>query len=185
MSKYFALSLISCVAAILVQTTHPASADACDPYVAAMVKFKHTPHLQETTVGTQTGGGHFDLVTKTIFTGDALYELKKGTWKKTKADGDQQEEAFRKAQSSYMQYCHSDGTEAIDGDTADIVATHGESSSVLPELVVTDHRIWISRQSGLPLKEEERMSITNRGGDESSVEFTMKYEYDDVKAPEM
>lgn len=159
------------------------------PDVAAMVKFKHTPHVQETTVGAQTGGGHFDLTTKTIFTGDALYELRKGKWKKIETNGDKQEEAFRKAQSNYTQSCHADGTEVIDGDIADIVAEHGKSSSVLPEPVVTDHRIWISRQSGLPLKEEDRMSITfayqGAGGDVSSVESTVKYEYDNVQAPAM
>jgi len=185
MSKYFASSIMACVAEILVQTTLPACADACDPYVAAMVKLAHTPHLKETTIGAQTGGGHFDLVTKTIFMGDAFYELRKGAWKKTARSGDQQEEIFHKAQSRYTVSCHSDGTEMIDGDIADIVSTQGASSTVPPEPIATDHRIWISRQSGLPLKEEDRISITNPGGDVSSVETTVKYEYNDVHAPEM
>jgi hypothetical protein len=185
MSKYLASGLVSCVAAILVQTTMPACADACDPYVTAMVKFEHTPHIKETTLGEQTGGGHFALATKTIFTGDALYEWKKDAWTKTETSGDQQEKSFREAQGRYTISCRSDGGEAIDGDIADIVATHSESATVAPEPVATDQRIWISRKSGLPLKEEEQVSITNPGGNVSSVKFTTRYEYDDVRAPRM
>jgi hypothetical protein len=185
MSKYFVSGLASCAATFLIQTMMPACADACDPYAAAMVKFEHTAHLKETTLGEQTGGGHFALATKTIFTGNALYEWKKGAWTKTETSGDEQEKSFREAQTRYTISCRSDGTETIDADIADIVSLHSESASVAPEPVATDQRIWISRKSGLPLKEEEQVSITNPGGNVSSVKFTTRYDYDDVRAPEM
>jgi len=178
------LSLVLQIAAVI-QPAAPASADACATYTAAMVKLSHTPYLRVTTIGAQTGGGHFAFPTKRIFTGNAVYDWKNDTWKKVITNADELEQAFRKAQLSYTRTCHFDGSETVSGEAADIISSHAESQSVLPEPVSHDDRLWISQKSGLPLKADEKLSVTDSPGQISSIAYSVVYTYENVQAPAM
>jgi hypothetical protein len=161
-----------------------ARADDCDAYLAAMVKYDHTPFRRETTPGDQAGPGHFRFkATKTIFTGDALYEWTDGAWKEKPTTGDTLEENFHKHQRDYTTECRSGGAETVDGDDTDIVVLHEKSINAAPDTFVVDERYWISRKSGLPVKSEETLTVESSSHDPATLKSATTYRYDDVQAP--
>jgi hypothetical protein len=67
--------------------------------------------------------------------------------------------------------------EAVNGEAAVVYQTRGEA-----ELVKVDQTVWISKSRGLPLREQMDMNVAKGVG---KIHREMRYEYKNVKAPEL
>jgi len=155
-------------AVILSCLVRPALADDCDRVVAAIVKTDHAPHYDLSTdadTGTRV---------QEIFTGQAIY-IKAGNedWRSDPKTGDELEADFRRAHEDAKWSCQTSGTEAIGGETADIIAVHHEDNPSEP-----DSRYWISQSSGLLLKMVIYASLGRH-----IFQVTDTYDYKNIPAP--
>jgi hypothetical protein len=175
---------IFCLVVCTLQPVFPAVAGDCSQYVAAIVKSKHTPYRQESTITEITGPAQFELATKIVFAGDALYELRNGAWKKTAADGDMLEQRFRSGRRAFSDSCDAEGTESLNGEPANIVVLQSESATAIKDSSISEStRYWISQKSGLPLRSEHVVSISHPDREMAIVKYTDTLSYDGVAAP--
>jgi hypothetical protein len=88
----------------------------------------------------------------------------------TKALLAQEEENRRNSKEQHYSYLRE---EAITGEAAGVYIAHNKS-----EFGTSDERVWISKRSGLPLKDEIDL---NSGGPQ---DYASRYVYDGVRAPD-
>lgn len=158
-------------ALLVLMLTSPALAGSCDRVMEAGLKSLRTPN-KATTV---TSGFNVMPMTATVITIDGFrYAIRTNrNWIKTRFDQATAEEDYR--DSFKGSECNANGSEAIDGDVADIFDSNyldGDGRRV-------HERIWISQASGLPVREQS--SIMNVGTVNLTMTTTMDYK--DVQAP--
>jgi hypothetical protein len=176
-------AMLSVLGALLLIDASAARADDCDELAASRLKLNRAPFRQETTIGAQSGPGKIGIATRKIFTGDMLYEWRNDEWKKTPTTSDTLDEAVRNGGLHFQETCRNDGIQSLNGEDADVVATHAVSvTSVADSTVFNDSRYWISRKSNLPLKAEHTTSIVSSTY-ATTLTYTTIYAYDNVKAP--
>ena len=157
------------VLAGLLSGTSPAWADGCDNVTAALVRMKHTPYHTVTTVD---AGAGFTL--EEFFTGDAIYLRRAGNpWKVKSTSGAQLEADYRNSLAGALRSCTPKGSDKNAGDVADITAMHTQLAGL-----VTDTQYWISRKTGLPLKQASAMLFNG-----TLIHIAITYDYKNVKAP--
>jgi len=171
------LAALAFTAALSPSNTAQAEPDAaCAPIFDALTKMLRTPNHQfmsqsSATYALQHGG---QLRTgESITTKDASYVKMMDTWQKVPFTPEemveQQEEARRNAKS----VCHFLHNDPAEGD----VQVYETQSAT--EKGKSDIQIWISKTSGLPLREEIDLDLADAGKSHSSVRF----DYDHVDLP--
>jgi len=149
---------------------------ACKPIFDAMTKLASTPShtFMTKTVGAEKGAGK---TSETINTGATRYLRIDGSWMasplNTKALLAQAEENRRDGKEQHCSYLRE---EAIIGEAAGVYIAHNKS-----EFGTSDERVWISKHSGLPLKDEIDLSS---GGPQDVTHYASRYVYDGVRAPD-
>jgi hypothetical protein len=147
-----------------------APADSCDALVAAFDKEAHTPHHYDNVV---MHDGKLEMEITEIAVAGKTYIKMDGmfrslSWGVSAWDPDKEAETYRRLTAKNEPTCHADGTDTIDGEEADIIA------SVTANGFTT--RTWISRLTGLPVKEE--------GEPEGGRTSVSTYSYNNVTAPD-
>ncbi len=143
---------------------------ACQPVVDAERKGFSTPtHLYSTENG---GKGRS---TETIFVDGATYVMRNGGWRKspmTPKDLLAQLETNLKTATAFT--CQPLPDESVAGGAAAVYRSHMENQGVK-----SDAQIWISKSSGLVLKQEEDLD-DGAGGKRH---LSLRYEYTNVQPP--
>jgi len=166
--------------AFLLTLATPASAGSCDALLAAHDKEAHTPHRYDNKV---LRGDRLELELTEIAVNGKTYAkttstvrpegwragmLRPQAWRDRTWDPDKDAAVYRKASARNAPDCHADGTDAIDGDPADIIISVNANGFTT--------RSWISRATGLPMKEESLPY-----GDQTTLST---YSYNDVTPPD-
>jgi hypothetical protein len=157
-------SLLGCFA--LSMKVDAAADPACKPVFDANARQKSVPthiYLTAPEVGEQ------------IYAANAIYILRKGTWKRspmTPQQMVQQEEENIRDATSYT--CRHLSDESINGEAAALYAAESTNAGV-----TFKGQVWISRTRGLPLKMEG--DTTADGG--AGIHMSARYEYGNVQAP--
>jgi hypothetical protein len=142
---------------------------ACKPLFDAMTHLFNTPSHQYVTQ-TSTALGGQPQESELINTGGAMYVLVDGKWHAspiTAAQLQEREEANRK--SAKVTNCKVIREETIDGVPATVFNSHTETG-----FGVGDQQIWLSKSTGLPLRETIDMDLGDKAG-KSHVEVRVVY----------
>ena len=135
-------------------------------------KVTMTPHHGYTTTTLQTGQKLSNG--EAIFVGGVIYVRIHDQWKKspmTVQDMQKQEQENRKETKNVS--CRHVRDEAVNGEAAGVYSAHAET-----EDMKTDSLIWISRSTGLILRQEEDLD-----SDSNKSHVSVRYEYRNVSAP--
>jgi hypothetical protein len=156
--------------AILITLATPAAADSCDALMAAYDKEAHTPHRYVNTV---VHDGKVETELTDISVGGKTFIKMSGMfssvgWAVNAWDPDKDVASFRQFTAKNQPTCRADGTETVDGDLADIIVSVNANGFTT--------RLWVSRATGLPVKEEGEPK------DGRTVHAT--YSYTDITAPD-
>ncbi|MGA9811256.1 MAG: hypothetical protein WBQ64_00685 [Terriglobales bacterium] len=137
----------------------------CKPVVDAAVLQARTPsHVYSSMTGSDT-----NLTMETITTSSFVY-TRSNTDQWNKAKYSPEDEARQAAASSGgFTSCQHVGDETVNGEAAAIYTEVNKKSGI-------SGKAWISKKRGLPLKGELTLS---------SGHISMRYEYDNVRAPGM
>jgi hypothetical protein len=171
--KLFARSLIAAGFAIALCSAYATAAGVCQPVQDSNMKgFSVSRHLYESS--TRNGQPRTSEV---IYTGNDIYVLMNGKWRKSPLTKDamvnQEKENF--ADTKNMS-CRVVREETVGGVPTTVYAIHSEN-----EAGKLDTQLWLSKSSGLPLKEEVDLDVG--GGPAGKSHKSIRFEYTNVKAP--
>lgn len=155
----------------LVGSSH--AAGSCQPVQDSTLKGFSVPrHLYESS--TRNGQPRTSEI---IYIGNDIYLLMNGKWKKSPLTKDamlnQEKENF--ADTKDMS-CRVVREEAVGGVPTIVYAVHSEN-----EAGKVDTQLWLSKVSGLPVKEEIDLDVG--GGPSGKSHRSIRFAYTDVKAP--
>jgi len=172
-NRFFTRSLfVSLMMAGLLSSAH--AADPCQPVFDALTKVVTTPnHGYSTQTGAFVRGK--PRSGETIYVQGARYVRVDGTWTKSRLQNEdilQQEKENRANGKASCQFVRN---ESVNGESAMLYAMHSEN-----EYAKEDAQMWISKATGLPLREE---MDTDAGGAIGKSHRSMRYEYSNVKPP--
>jgi hypothetical protein len=158
------------VGAILSLFATEAAADSCYALAVAFDKEAHTPHRYDNVV---MHDGKLEMEIIEIAVGGKTYIKMDGmfrslSWGVSAWDPDKEAETYRRLTAKNEPTCHADGTDTIDGEQTDIIISVNTNGFTT--------RTWISRVTGLPVKEEGEPD-----GGRTSVST---YSYNNVTAPD-
>jgi hypothetical protein len=130
------------------------------------------------TILTRTGAIHGGKAetNESVMVGGVSYIQVKGAWRKspmTLAELREQKTENRKNAKSVS--CHYLRDESVDGQAARVFAAHSET-----EDDKSDVTVWISKDRGLPLRQEQDMDV---GGAAGKMHYSIRFEYTNVSAP--
>jgi hypothetical protein len=147
--------------------------DSCQPVYDALTKLATTPSHSYTSMTDPSGGKA--TATEFIYMQDKAYMKVGSNW----TDGPmtpkellEKEMQNRKNSDAKCQLVRSDSTE---GQAATMYSLHGEN-----EHAKEDARVWVSKTTGLPLREEADIELSGSPGKRH---VSNRYEYDNVHAP--
>jgi hypothetical protein len=146
--------------------------DICGTVFDVGDKVTATPHhLYVTSTAPPNGGTR---TSEAIFVDGAIYSQTGGKWRKSATTVQQtqkQEQENRKNVKNAS--CRHVRDEIPNGEPAGVFSAHLET-----DYTKSDSLIWISKNKGLVLRQEDDLDI---GGDKSHV--SVRYEYSNVSAP--
>jgi hypothetical protein len=152
-----------------------AQVDCKAPFDSEM-KLLATPHHSFQSQTGQAPGGK-NGSSETIFVNDVFYVQVHGVWRKSPLTGDemrkQEEENQKNARNISCKYLRE---ETVDDQTARVYTAHSET-----DYDKTDATLWISKATGMPLKQEEDKDVGE--GEAGKVHVSIRYEYKNVSAP--
>jgi hypothetical protein len=157
----------------------PQTADStCQAVLSAQDKNFTTPyHMYMTQAAAATPDGK-PMSSEMVFVGGNRYVLFGGKWTLSPATTEEMKAMSLKArQTAKNLSCHYVKDESVNGESAALFATHGES-----EYGKDDNQIWISKSKGLILKQETDL---DRGAGRPKAHMSVRYEYTNVQAPKM
>jgi hypothetical protein len=157
----------------------PQAADStCQAVLSALDKNFTTPYhmyMTQTVAASQNGK---PISTEMIFAGDKRYILYDGKWTVSPMSTEEMKAMSLKArQTAKNLSCHYVKDESVNGESAALFATHGES-----EHGKDDNQIWISKSKGVIIKQETDIDI---GNGRPKTHMSVRYEYTNVQAPKM
>jgi hypothetical protein len=165
----FVLSLF-----VVGQTVTARAADACQPVLEAMTKIVTTSsHSYTTHTGGSTNGKPVE--SETIYVNGKVYVRVNGKWMNspvTAADVLKQEKENRAKAKGTCQFIRN---ETVNGEPAMVYAMNQET-----EYGKEEAQMWISRATGLALREEQDV---DRGVAEGKEHRSARFEYRNVKPP--
>lgn len=174
--KLFTAAILIPTAAALATLLAPSPARAqaeCKPLNDAVDKLNSVPHH---AYSTQKTDGK-DRISETILVGDVIYVNTNGKWVKspmTPQDLRDQEKENRK--DSTQMSCKHERDESVSGEPAELYSTHNKNGDI-----EYSARIWLSKRTGLILREEE--DIDTGGGASGKSHHSIRYDYSNVSAP--
>jgi hypothetical protein len=157
----------------------PQTADAtCNAVLAALDKNFTVPYhmyMTQTSAAIQNGK---PMSSEMVFAGGKRYVLYDGKWIVSDiSDDDMKAMQLKARQTAKNLSCHYVKDETVNGESAALFATHGES-----EHGKDDNQIWISKSRGVILKQETDIDI---GAGRPKTHMSVRYEYANVQAPKM
>jgi hypothetical protein len=157
----------------------PQTADStCNVVLAALDKNFTVPYhmyMTQTSAALQNGK---PMNTEMIFASGKRYVLYDGKWSVSDiSDDDMKAMQLKARQTAKNLSCHYVKDETVNGESAALFATHGES-----EHGKDDNQIWISKSKGVILKQETDIDI---GAGRPKTHMSVRYEYANVQAPKM
>jgi hypothetical protein len=115
-------------------------------------------------------------VSESIFANGAFYVLARGEWRKSSLTIDEmRQQAIENRKNARNISCKFLRDETVDGAAARVFQAHFET-----EDAKSDATLWISKSTGLPLKQEQD---TDLGGAAGKTHMSIRYEYSNVSAP--
>jgi hypothetical protein len=169
-SIHFGFGLL---AAILCWSAPASSQDSCQPVYDALTKLAATPSHSYASMTDPSGGGA--TAAEFIYMQNKAYMKVGSNW----TDGPmrpkelfEKEMQNRKNSHAKCQLVRSDSTE---GQTATVYSLHGEN-----EHAKEDAQVWVSKTTGLPLREEADIELSGSPGKRH---VSNRYEYSNVRAP--
>lgn len=171
-----AIALLILTPLAAVRPARAAAVDpACKPVLDSLAKQYSTPvHLYMTQVAAFRGGK--PQSSESIFAGGAIYIQVRGTWKRSPMSLEemrrQREENIRDAKSMSCRYLRD---EAVDGEAAAVYSSQSET-----EDTKSSSTLWVSKRTGLPLKNEIDLDTGGKLGKEHS---SVRYDYSNVRPP--
>lgn len=148
---------------------------ACKPVLDSLAKQYSTPvHIYMTQVGELRGGKPRSA--ESIFAGGTIYIQMRGKWMRSPMSLEemrrQREENIRDAKSMSCRYLRD---EAVDGEAAAVYSSQSET-----EDAKSSSTLWVSKRTGLPLKNEIDIDT---GGTQGKEHSSVRYDYSNVRPP--
>jgi hypothetical protein len=170
--KVFFICLLSISASMA--SHYAMAADSCQPVFDALTKVVTTPnHSYSTETGAFIKGK--PRSGETIYVQEARYVRVDGKWTKSRLQTEEILQQEKENRANGKATCQFVRDEAVDGMSAMLYALHSEN-----EFDKEDAQMWISKATGLPLREE---MDTDVGGAMGKSHRSMRYEYSNVKPP--
>jgi hypothetical protein len=168
----FVRESVGCVFALLACVPSFAAADEtnCKPLFEAMNRLFNTPshqYLKQTTAK----GGEKSTDSEIINTGTAMYIMVSGKWHNSNATAaqlQQQEEQNRK--NAKVTTCRVVREESVDGVAVTLFSAHTET-----DYGKSDEQLWVSKTSGLPVREIIDVDVGSDQGGKSRAEIRVVY----------
>ncbi|MGB7245940.1 MAG: hypothetical protein WBC64_04625 [Methylovirgula sp.] len=170
----------------LLCTNARADQAACKSIADAMMANTKTPYHSVGTISADMSGGATDtanppksLHSETIFTGtDIFVKLPSGQWQNVHAPLDEVTARVRASAASFTD-CQRLADETADGKSLAVYA----ASAKTPDVVVTT-KVWVAPDRGVLMRSETDMKgVPQPGGEIRHQHLTMRYDYNDIKAP--
>nr|HEV7954404.1 hypothetical protein [Candidatus Acidoferrales bacterium] len=157
----------------------PQTADStCSVVLAALDKNFTVPYhayMTQTSAAMQNGK---PISTEMVYAGGKHYVLYDGKWTASEmSDSDMKAMQLKARQTAKNLSCHYVKDETVNGESAALFTTHGES-----EHGKDDNQIWISKSKGVILKQETDIDI---GAGRPKTHMSVRYDYANVQAPKM
>ena len=161
-----AVAVIAGLAAASVSAGAYAAADPCDVIFNAMVAQVKVPFAVE-AVQTPRNGPAQKMENRII--GGKSYFFVQGAWHSEPVSTDQMIADLTEEKKSAKQTCSVAGDESVNGKPATVYTAHIDNQGE-----ISDNKLWVSKDTGLPLKTEARMQ-------EGTI--TQTFRYDGVQVP--
>jgi hypothetical protein len=145
---------------------------ACQAVQAAILKQTTVPVHQRITIESAAAPGK-PIESETIQVDGTLYMEVRGQWTARPYDAAKAAEDVRQAMQKAEHSCTRLGSEAVDGQPADLYSVKSKTASSS-----SDSQIWISSATGLPLRHHATME---QGA--HKVKSEVRYDYADVRVP--
>jgi hypothetical protein len=161
------------LAAILCWSAPASSQDSCQPVYEAMTKLAATPSHSYASMTDLSGGRA--TAAEFIYMQNKAYMKVGSSWTNgpmTPKELFEKEMQNRKNSHAKCQLVRSDSTE---GQAATLYSLHGEN-----EHAKEDAQVWVSKTTGLPLREEADIELSGSPGKRH---VSNRYEYSNVRAP--
>jgi hypothetical protein len=154
-------------------TVSALAADSCLPVFDALTKLITTSSHSYTTSTAANGGKQ--RTGETIISQGKKYIRANGKWMDSRVTTKEVLEQERENEKNSKAMCQLIRSEAVNGEAAVVYSLHRE-----PEGFKEDSRIWISKSSGMPLREDQDVDM---GGEIGKLHNSGRFEYSNVQPP--
>jgi hypothetical protein len=159
-------------------TANPAPDAGCQGVLDAGEKLFTTPfhmYMTQTSGGTENGK---TMISETVLAGGTRYVMVNGKWSLSPISTDELKQLDqRNRRNAKNQSCHYVRDESANGQSAAVYSAHSES-----EHAKDDSQIWLSKRTGLILRQEIDLDTGRAGG---TIHVSVRYEYGNVQAPKL
>lgn len=171
--KLFILPVIAAGLVMALCSSNAVAAGLCQPVQDSTIKGSSVArHLYQT----ETRSGQ-TRTSEAVYVGNDIYILLNGKWRKSPLTKDkmlnQEKENLANAKNTS---CRVVRDEMVNGVPTTLYAVHSET-----EDDKLDTQVWLSKSSGLPVKEEIEVDVG--GGPAGKSHKSIRFEYTNVKAP--
>ena len=157
--------LLACARAAVAEST-------CQPVLAALNKVLVTPTHIYTTVADSNGA---KTQSEQIFVHGSAYLKVRGQWVRSPVTPQQVAKMEQQNINNSAATCSLLHDEAIDGEVAEVYGTRAVRTFPRSNNKITSSgQIWISRSSGLPLRQEEDIDSAETGKEHVSARYVSK-----------
>ena len=171
-NRFFTRSLfLSLMMAGLLSSAH--AADSCQPVFDALTKLITTPSHSYTTSTAANGGK--TRTAETIMTQGKKYIRANGKWMDSHVTTAEILEQERENEKNGKATCHLLRSEAVNGEAAVVYSLNRQITGFKE-----DSQIWISKSTGIPLREEQD---ADWGGEIGKAHNSARFEYGNIQPP--
>ena len=172
-STRFAFAVIVFVATQTLSPSLARAADSCQPVFDAVQKLVKTPSHSFTTSTAAKGGS--PQTGETIMAQGRKYIRARGKWMDPRVTTQEVLEQEQENEKNGKSSCQLVRSESVNGESASLYHMQRETDSFKE-----DSQIWISKSTGLPLREEQDMDM---GGAIGKRHNSAHFEYRNVQPP--
>jgi hypothetical protein len=165
--------LVAALGVLLAASAPAAEDDPCAKVRKALENVFTTPAHVYTKEASSLRG---TTETEAIYLDGKAYLLMHGRWTLNPESAVSMADRQRKRRKDAAMACKLVGEEKVDGRTTTVYLTSRRTSDSQ-----ADAKMWIDKASGLLLKQEEEMTA----GPDNTVQRSSRYEYGNVRAPEL
>jgi hypothetical protein len=175
MENFSRLMLLATIAIAMTVLDSPRAraADSCQPVFDALEKLVATPSHSYTTSTAANGGK--TRTAETIMTQGKKYIRGNGKWRDTSVTTAEVLEQEKETEKNGKATCQLLRTEAVNGEAAMVYSLRRETGGFKE-----DSQIWISKSTGMALREEQDVDM---GGEIGKLHNSARFEYGNVQPP--